>query len=329
MKQPKSIKPDNPSKPREWFPAFYYLAEHIRVLTNGEINHKDLYAFVGTEGRFINHPNAKIRKALAAALSKLVHSKTYADHMRARYLMNSRVFDDAAAEICGDVFRILEWDDDALRDYWATKCWPDVWRGLVNERMEWRATLDLVRIEQEARYVFGASDEAGGDSRAVDMSAVEQLSAMFRFISFGYLDVPMGNRPTEDPEDTLRSKMDEDLLACLVKSEDPECMIVSNLYPLPMKRPFMIGRLTDSDAIEVNPTVGRRHGCVFCKSGVWYYEDQKSRNGSAILRGEERIKLHDREDFSRINLEEGDVIEVAVGSYYRFGMYKGANRPLS
>ena len=316
---------DNPDKGREWHTAFYYLAEHLKDLTDKEINHKKLYSFVCTQGSFVNHDNPKIRKDYASVLSKLMHSKGYASEMCLRYLENARVFDEAAQDLCSIITRKKNWTDEELSAYWVHECWPDVWHGLVNEKMEWRGTLDFARIEQEAKYVFGILDSRRGQDSMRAMTPVKQLSAMFRFISFGELDAPadLDYGKTLERDDEGDRGQNEPASACLVSYEDAECLFAKAMYILPTSRPFTIGRKTDSDAIESNRAIGREHGCVFRCNQVWYYEDRKSVNGSAIIRNGVRTEYRSRDEFLRVELQPGDIIEIARSSYYRFGFYSG------
>ncbi len=316
---------DKPKKGREWHTAFYYLAEHLKALTGGELNHKCLYALVGMEGRFVNSDKQAVRKAYAGKLSKLVHSKSYATEMQARYLESALTFDDAAREICNAIQKISHMTDSELSEYWAKICWPDVWYGLMNEKQEWRGTLDLVRIGYEASSIFGnAENESAAPSKRA-ITPIEQLSAMFWFISFGHLEIPDGS---PEPKTVISSRpapndSKDATRACLVRYDDRACLCVKDIYVLPMERPFTIGRLTDNDAIEEMPSVGREHGCVFRLGKTWYYEDRKSLNGSAIIRDDVRILCNSNSEFVRIPLQAGDIIEIAEASYYRFSPYSG------
>lgn len=74
-----------------WDSAFYRFAEGIRSLSRGAINYKILYALVGTNGRYVNHSNALVRKRTAAAFSRLIHSSRYADDLRESYHRDDEV----------------------------------------------------------------------------------------------------------------------------------------------------------------------------------------------------------------------------------------------
>ena len=145
---------DVEGKPREWHTAFYYLAEHVRAFSDGALNHKALYAYVGTDGRYINHDNPLVRKRTAGALSRIIHSKRYAADMRDRYAQNSLVYDSAAREICGVLVDVAGRSYAEIAEYLMGECWTDVRHGLENEQAESRPDLNLMRIDQEMKALF-------------------------------------------------------------------------------------------------------------------------------------------------------------------------------
>jgi len=145
---------DVEGKPREWHTAFYYLAEHLRTYSGGVVNHKALYAYVGTDGRYINHDNPLVRKRTAGALSRIIHTKRYAADMCGRYVQNSLVFDNAARAVC-EILRTAGPHIDAeVAKYLMEACWPDVRHGLENEKSESRPDLNMLRIDQEMKALL-------------------------------------------------------------------------------------------------------------------------------------------------------------------------------
>ena len=60
--QHKSSANSEHNKSLGWYTAFYRYAEFLRNITSGAINHKNLYAYVGLNGRYVNNPNPRLRK---------------------------------------------------------------------------------------------------------------------------------------------------------------------------------------------------------------------------------------------------------------------------
>lgn len=316
---------EKPEKPRAWHTAFYYLAEHVRHLTGGEVNHKMLYALVGTKARYINHPNPTVRKRTAARLSRTVHSTAYAEGMCKRYMQDNTAFDDAAEKIyaCTAKAGIVSADD--LSTYLAAECWPDVFEGLKNERMGLRPSIDLQRALRESELVFGNRSKAGAGKLSPQM----QLAALFHLISFGFLDescaqVLVGATGKLKPiTPASGNPVAEDCLgACLVRFSNDGAKTVAGFWVLPTERPFVIGRFTDCDSVESDMAISRRHASVRFEGDFWTFEDLNSKNGSAILRSDRVIATSDsRENPFPIRLEYGDTIVLAGTSRYWFGPF--------
>ena len=55
-----------------WYTAFYQFAQYVGGLSDGAVNHKQLYAMVGSLGSYVNNDDSGVRRRTAAMLSHLV-----------------------------------------------------------------------------------------------------------------------------------------------------------------------------------------------------------------------------------------------------------------
>ena len=304
-----------------WYTAFFYLAERVRGATFGVVNHKGLYAFIGPKGRYINHSNPTVRKRTAGTLSRIVHTKRYAQDMRNAYLMDNAIFDKASEGICEALCAAQGFNGAELRDWLVGVCWPDVRRGLVNEAGEWRHELNLPRLDCEMSMLF-ASCQRSYDKAAASEDAIhkakEMLSAMLYVLAFGHLEIAKarllvdqgfsGNAAYGEGLD------DEDKPVYLIRFADSSRASFAGIWRVSKNKPFVIGRYTDCDAFELSEEVSRIHCQIFWKDGAWYLEDMGSRNGSVVYRGDKHVnvaKSHGAENPFR--LEFGDIIELPGG----------------
>ena len=191
-----------------WYTAFYYLAEHFREITNGVLNHKIVYSLVSTEERYINHINPRVRKGAAGALSRIVHSRAYVQHMRDAFQRDESTFYEASKQICAIMKHELGFDDTQLSCWLAKTCWPDVRQGLANETEDWRRDLDTLRLDCEMQMLldscFGGSAEGrAGDlgtgpgqhaSKSADCCAEQLLSTILYVMAFGHLPVSLARK---------------------------------------------------------------------------------------------------------------------------------------
>lgn len=335
---------DVEGKPRAWHTAFYYLAEHVRMLTNGSVNHKGLYALVGTEGRYLNHNNPTVRKRTAGALSRMVHSQAYAKDMCEQYEQSYSTFARAALEVCQVVRQVQRWDDVQLAAYLRERCWPDVRHGLWNEQQEWRdIDLDKVDIEMSMLVKALASDIVKPiDVRAATGSETNLLystellqgvsevlfATMLHVLAFSRLNAPFA-RGLADQYPTAVAEAEttnflESQGACLVKFSDASRSALIGTWPLTMDRPFAIGRYTDCDIVETEKRISRVHCYVFFQDGVWYVRDNDSRNGIVVQREGSVIydSLRDGSDVA-VPLQQGDSLILANRCFYWFGALMG------
>ena len=314
---------DKTGKSPGWHTAFYYLSRHLNYLTEGELTDKSFYGLVGINAATLNHPNPQARKSTAAELSRTVHSNRYARDMRDQFIQNVLTFDEAAEAICKSIRRARDWSDGAIREYLAHECWPDVWRGLANEKADSRPSLNLDRINQEAKLLFG--NFTFNDAGSSNLSADQQMAAMLHIIAFGFLDTDfmkalVPGTVTSEIADAFYHPCKK---PCLIKYSDESCASFVGEWDLPEREPFVIGRRTDSDSIESNMRVSGRHGCVYKLRDTWYYEDLRSLNGSVVVKRGNRIDLHiareSDDELEPIPLDSGDLIVIANRSCYWFG----------
>jgi len=314
---------DKQGKARQWHTAFYYLSRHLNYLSDGELTDKSFYGLVGINAPTLNHPNPQARKSTAASLSRTIHSNVYAKDMRELFCQDVSTFENAACEICAIVREKRGWGDSELSDYYGNQCWPDVWRGLANEKSGSRPSLNLTRIGQEAKLVFGRA--AGSRRDMAELTPEQQLNAMLHILAFGYLDTDFmralipGTISSSDASAFYHGCMKP----CLVQYSDESCTSFVCEWDLPNDEPFVIGRRTDSDSIESNMSVSGRHGCVYRLRGGWYFEDMRSLNGSTVIKRHERIELkagrETDEELEPVLLDPGDLIVIAGQSCYWFG----------
>lgn len=312
---------DKEGRSREWHTAFYYLAEHVRFLTDDAINHKGLYALVGVDGRYMNHDNPLVRKRTAGALSRIVHSKRYVQDMQKRYMQTNAVFNVAATELIHDIELAGVLHGAELTGYLKDACWPDVRRGLENEGLSWRGDLNMVRIDQEISVLFSEAGEAD----PLDETTELILASILHIVAFGSLDYSFARslidrRPTgalsADANCGLSSSR-----AFLIKFTDKNRSMILGAWVISQDRLFSIGRYTDCDVVEVDQGLSRIHCCIYWKSGIWWFEDMGSRNGSQVLRNSEDVVFDSSTDGSRVpfELHHGDQVVLSGLSTYWFG----------
>lgn len=332
---------DVEGKPRAWHTAFFYLAEHVRQLTGGSMNHKGLYALVGTEGRYLNHANPTVRKRTAGALSRIVHSQRYAKDMRDQYLQSYSTFARASAEVCGLIREVQGWDDARLADCLHHQCWPDVREGLSNERFEWRGDIRLSKVDIEMTLLFAtleSSRAATINTRIATGSETDLLGAntaerdasevifgtMLYLLAFGNLNASFARSLFDEyPTGVLEEAPADDMLsygACLVKFVDEAHSALVGTWTVKADHPFTIGRYTDCDIVETDAGISRTHCLLYHMGGSWKFEDRGSRNGSRVERNGEVVYDSARDGADQaVELQHGDSIVLANRSHYWFG----------
>lgn len=273
-----------------WDSAFYRFAEGIRSLTHGAVNYKILYAMVGTNGRYVNHSNALVRKRTAAAFSRLIHSSRYADDLRESYRKDGEVFTHAAAELLDELRRTSGSDDEVLMEALLGILMDGVQQGLINEQRSGRADVNRIRLRRElsALSVWCHAARAAGE-----LPLEELLAAMFHLLAFGRLDerfsrTLLDTTPDETPALAEAAKTPAPPVeeACLIRVQDDRSAPLDGIWRVDADRPFSIGRYTDCDAIEADPLVSRLHCRVYRMGDAWYVEDAHSSHGTRVLRGD-------------------------------------------
>ena len=176
--------PTDPTKSPGWYTAFYRYAEYVRALTHGALNHKHLYAYVGTSGRYVNSKNAALRKRTASGLSHLLHSPRYAADFRESLRNNPQIFQVAAANLAQDLLRETGLSQELLVSQLLRDGYAQVRAGLVAEIPEGRIEVSIARLDGEmellrtwAREQLAAGGEAGAAGASVAAAATEAGAA--------------------------------------------------------------------------------------------------------------------------------------------------------
>lgn len=319
-------------KPRGWHTALYYFAEHVRVLSQGRINHKVLYSYIGINGHYINHDNPTIRKRTAAMLSRLVHSKRYVEDFKQSHQKNSFVFEEAAKKLCMDLRQTQVGTSLDLVNYFTHELWRDVERGLRNEREEGRGDLNLARVANEMHALFSWCLAASQEES--DECLEMLIASYFHLFTFGYVNEALicslvDETPLVQPKHVQEcASLDPcswDKYACLVKYPKPNQGVISNWWVVDATKPFTIGRYTDCDAIENNVYVSRLHCHIVFEEGRWYLEDLGSHHGSCVLRGNnEGVVVYDSacDEAKLFELQRNDRIVLSETSHYWFGAFE-------
>lgn len=274
---------------RSWYTAFYCFAEHMRVFTDGRVNHKVLYSHVGTKGYYINHENPSIRKSCAASLSRMMHSQKYIEDFQLSFKKNPAVFDDAALAVGEEFAQATGLEDAELIAALSEIMWPDIAWGLANEFGSWRTDLSLKRVEREVESLLGMVKYTESFQSRAGVKLI--LSSFFHVMTFGCLEERLMYRLSDETPLMVLSKTTPPRVsahqACLIKQSGSN--ILEGLWKITPDQPFVIGRYTDCDVIETNQYVSRMHCRINCRSGTWLFEDLGSRHGSKIIRKDEAV----------------------------------------
>lgn len=320
-----------------WHTALYYFAEHVRVLTNGTVNHKVLYSYMGTKGHYINHSNPAIRKRTAAALSRLIHSsRSYVADFRSTYSENKQVFNIAAEDLCRHILACHD-DADELLAYFAGPAWDDVEQGLENEWEDGRSDLNLARATNEMGSLLAWCTADARKPARERLTTV--VSSYLHLLAMGHLS-----------EDVMRWLFDETPLsldavgyedckgdacrqasyACLIHAHGDDPTKVHGWWVVDPKKPFVIGRYTDCDAIDTDKCVSRLHCRIEHCGGAWSVQDMKSTHGTRVERAGAVVYDNAAEEKERMRfpLQYGDCIVLAGRSRYWFGALFDAEETL-
>lgn len=340
-------------KQRGWYTAFYYLAEHIRMLTNGEINHKQTYSYIGEQAQYINHENPTIRKRTAAALSRIIHSSKYAEEMRERHAKDPTVFAVAADTICNAIRTTSGISSDELYSYLRDIAWPDVRLGLQNERDEGRKELDIARMTNEVdtvlRHDLDSLSHIGSmmpstsiERETVDLSFAKLgvtpprysesfLTIMLFLMAYGHLDSDLMREIVDKAPTASFERIEENIpdaveKVCLVRLGDIRSYSISGIWEIDPDHDWTIGRYTDCSIIENDPAVSRVHCKIYREGNSWMISDEGSTNGTCII-SQDGTVLYDSTATGAapaFPLSSGNRILLTDRSCYWFGAFDGA-----
>ena len=321
---------DVPHEARGWHTALYYFAEHMRSLSHGCVNHKILYSYIGMNGHYINHDNPTIRKRTAAVLSRLMHSRRYAEDFRISFEADPDVFDKGALLLCAALCDKSGCDPAETVQYFRTDLWRDVEQGLRNEREDGRAELNLDRATNEMRLMLGWSEIQPVEASREVLSVL--VSTYFYLMTFGCVNERLvrllvdatpdeAPAPAKHPPARLREEC-----ACLIRYDEKATAVVS-WWTVEATHPLAIGRYSDSDVIEPNPYVSRSHCRISFQNGAWLLTDEGSTHGTCVLRAGQVAFDTARDGRGPFQLALNDRIVLAKTSFYWFGAFVEKDRP--
>ena len=356
--------PTDPTKSPGWYTAFYRYAEYVRALTHGALNHKHLYAYVGTSGRYVNSKNAALRKRTASGLSHLLHSPRYAADFRESLRNNPQIFQVAAANLAQDLLRETGLSQELLVSQLLRDGYAQVRAGLVAEIPEGRIEVSIARLDGEmellrtwTREQLAAGGEVGAAGASVAAAATKAgaataetageagaaaettclqavLSSFFYILTFGHLEESFANSLVDgSPTDMLATSENEqavtNLRACVMRAVDNNPAAIENMWAISQGGPFCIGRYVDCDAVETNGLVSRRHCSIFRQGDTWYVRDEGSRYGTALHRGGQVLwNSKDANAPQQFPLAFGDCLVLAGRVHYWFVSLQNVERLL-
>lgn len=316
-----------------WDSGFYRFAECIRQLSCGEITHKQVYALVGSKGRYVNHKNASVRKHTAASLSRLIHSSRYAADMRKRHAEDPEVFNEAAVELAAMLASALKASRGELLETFLGQIWPEVFTGLCNEAHAGREGMQIARVNREytslAAWCYHCMDSTNDPLDRL-------VAAILHIMAYGCLDPAVADglvakTPLVSPgerELELRRSLERQRLAegcAFVAHLAGEPFAISGAWSVDGQTPFTIGRATTCSLIEGFPYVSHVHCTIVRGEDGWLVRDEGSRHGTRVLRPagngsyEQVFCSLDDSRAAACPLRWGDVIELAGASRYLFG----------
>lgn len=336
-------------KQRGWYTAFYYFAEHIRILTNGAVNHKQTYSYVGENPQYINNDNPTIRKRTAAALSRLMHSSKYAEEMRSQHRDNPGVFADAATILSRSIQEKGSFGTDELYAYFRDVVWSDIEIGLENERDSGRAELNMKQLDLEMTAFMRqdlnsimqlTANDNSPDPRAADSSTLafarmgvmpprycESIIATILYVmAYGHLDKELmhsltDKTPTMSFEPVKANLPDPTERVCIVRLGNMSSYSVGGIWEIDPEETFTIGRYTDCNAIDADPSISRLHCKIYREEDEWILEDMGSSNGTRVI-GKDGELLYDSQvqgSHDKTTIHMGDRILLAKAICFWFG----------
>ncbi len=275
------------AKEKGWYTAFYRYAEYLRILTDGAVNHKSLYACVGLNGRYVNSENPTVRKRSAASLSRLLHSPRYAADFQESHKGCPQLFDQAAENLAAILLEAAGLDEEGLVGDLIDQGFPQLRAGLVAEISDGRIDVNSARLDSEMELLrIWASEQLAVDASAC-LRAV--LCSFFHIMAYGHLEESFANTLVDSsPTDVLISEDTApaavSLRACIMRAVENSPASIENMWAIGDEGSFLIGRYVDCNAIETNALVSRRHCRIFRQGACWYVRDEGSRYGTAVHR---------------------------------------------
>ncbi|WP_102371673.1 FHA domain-containing protein [Enorma phocaeensis] len=314
-----------------WDSAFYRFAEGIRIITGGAVNHKAIYALVGTNARYANHANPLVRKRTAAALSRLIHSTRYAAEMRERFQDDPELFVSAGSDLACRVSEASSQSVCELLDVIDVDLFPSLLEGFASEARAGRPELNVSRIERELR---GLGSWARHQCTCGNSPLPVLFEALLHMLAFGCIPNQLAHLLVCDTPVAVAAPSNQELPApstqgCLVKIDPAAPCELLGLWPIE-HGVATLGRFTDTTIIESDPYVSRLHCRVYAYADGWFVEDAHARYGTRVLR---RGADHAYEPVydslgegagSTFELRPGDVIELARRVSYLFCLYAPA-----
>ena len=275
--------PKNPG----WYTAFYRYAEYLRLLTQGALNHKTLYAYIGLNARYVNNQNPLLRKRSAGGLSRLLHSSRYAADFQESLRKDPDIFQKAAGNLALDLLRTTEYDQAQLVAMLLKEGCDHVRAGLLAEIPLGRIDVSIARFDGDRELLrTWACEQVVCDA---DVCLQTVLCSLFYFMAFGHLEEHFANElvdasPTDILASESNSEVDVSLRACVLRAVDNSPASIENMWVIGAEESFLIGRYVDCDAVEVDGLISRKHCRIFRKQGIWYIYDEGSRYGTAVHR---------------------------------------------
>lgn len=300
-----------------WYTAMFFFLEHMRLLSKGTINHKILFARLSEKGNLINHSNPRIRRSVAASLSRTVHSARYAEALRASCEEDSGLIEEVVDWLYAQLVPLYPNTAELVVEM-GNVVWADVLVGLGNERFGGRA-VDVMRASNEMQLVKSWAELACLDDRA-RFSLI--VSAMLRIMTYGHLDAAKAHQFAGETllDEVIPARCSaESAIACLIRVS---CKTdrVSGVWALEPSKTYAVGRYSDCDIFDPDPHVSRRQCVLLCKDNIWYAKNESRSRGLRVLDGDGEVLASvapsDSEQLVKILPEQ--VLELSGASQYLF-----------
>ncbi len=328
--QHKSSANSEHNKSPGWYTAFYRYAEFLRNITSGAINHKNLYAYVGLNGRYVNNPNPRLRKRCAGGLSRLLHSSRYALDFQESVHREPHVFSNASRCLANELLQETTLDAAHLIQLLLCEGCRELRLGLVAEVSHGRSDVNFSRFDSECELLrIWAHQQEKLDTTTCIQTI---LCSFFYFMACGHLEECFANAlvdqsPTDMLAPPAQTNETPSMRACVLRAVDNNPASLENMWALHQEREFCIGRYVDCDAVETNGLVSRRHCSIFQQENQWFVRDEHSRFGTAVHRAGQLV-WSSTTTSERFPLVFGDCIVLAGQVRYWFMSLQNVERLL-